>query len=266
MPEKRQFELHLLRYHPFVLKDDFLTVGLMLVEEGGRFAEVRFTHDWRMMQCVAPDVEVEWFAGVEGELRSMLKNVWRRENLEAQIFEQFGDKLEMAPSKAVLTSDPVREMEVLAGIYLAAPETRRTTQPTGRAAIRMAMKDGFERTGVLELVQQNLDVTQYTGTGDPFRIDFGYRAGSVVKMFHAVSLAVNVDQALALAYRFSRIEAGMKAEFMQASLTAVVEEELRREESRIGFAIGMLEQSRVRVRSVGEMVEIAEEARRELRA
>jgi len=100
-------------------------------------------------------------------------------------------------------------------------------------------------------------------------------------MFHAVSLhpvkpkpglmgapalAVNVDQALALAYRYSRIEAGMRQEQLQASLTAVVDRGLGLQEEKSGFAVGMLEQSSVRVRAVGEMAEIAEDVRRELRA
>jgi hypothetical protein len=107
---------------------------------------------------------------------------------------------------------------------------------------------------------------KYTGLGDPFRVDFGYRVGDAVKMFHAVSLAVNVDQALALAYRYSRIEAGMRQEQLQASLTAVVDQGLALPEEKNGFAIGMLEQNSVRVRAVGEMAALAEEVRRELRA
>jgi hypothetical protein len=102
--------------------------------------------------------------------------------------------------------------------------------------------------------------------GDPFRIDFGYRVGSAVKMFHAVSLAGNVDYALALAFRYSRVEAGMRQEQLQASLTAVVEQEMELWEERTRFAVGMLEQNAVLVRNVGEMAEIAGEVRRELRA
>ena len=40
-----------------------------LLESDGGFAEVRFTRDWRMLQCVAPDVELEWFEMVEREIR-----------------------------------------------------------------------------------------------------------------------------------------------------------------------------------------------------
>jgi hypothetical protein len=126
-----------------------------------------------------------------------------------------------------------------------------------------------------------LDVVQYTGQGDPFRIDFGYRVGSAVKMLHAVSLhpikpkpgwtgapavAANVDQALALAYRYARVEAGMRREQLQASMTAVVDQGIAGLDEKTRFAIGMLEQSSVRVRTVGEMAEIAGEVRRELRA
>jgi hypothetical protein len=115
-------------------------------------------------------------------------------------------------------------------------------------------------------MQKDLDVVKYTGLGDPFRIDFGYRVGSAVKMFHAVSVAANVDQALALAYRYSRVEAGMRQEQLQASLTAVVDQGMGLQEEKTRFAIGMLEQNSVRVRVVGEMAEIAGEVRRELRA
>jgi len=101
--------------------------------------------------------------------------------------------------------------------------------------------------------------------GDPFRIDFGYRADRSMKMFHAVSLSGNVDQALALGYRYSRIQSRMAQDNLQSSLTAVVEQELKREDAKIGFAIGMLEQNQVRVRGVDEMAAIVEEVRRELR-
>jgi hypothetical protein len=142
----------------------------------------------------------------------------------------------------------------------------RAQQRTGRVAIVSTMKEAFTEAGVLELMQRDLDVVKYTGQGDPFRIDFGYRVGSAVKMFHAVSVAANVDQALALAYRYSRVEVGMRQEQLQASLTAVVDQGMGLQEEKTRFAIGMLEQNSVRVRAVGEMAEIAGEVRQELGA
>jgi hypothetical protein len=174
--------------------------------------------------------------------------------------------IDVAPTKAVLTEDPAKEMEVLTSMYLVPMERgERAQQRTGRVAIVSTMKEAFAKAGVLELMQRDLDVVKYTGAGDPFRIDFGYRVGNAMKMFHAVSVATNVDQALALAYRYSRVEVGMRQEQLQASLTAVVDHGMTLQEERTRFAIGMLEQNSVRVRAVGEMADIAGELRRELR-
>jgi len=271
MADKRQLEMYLLRFLPHALRDDFVTVGLLLLESHGGFAEVRFTRDWRMLQCVAPDVELEWFEMVESEIRGKLGSLRRREDLMQLINGRFGTMIDVAPTKAVLTEDPAKEMEVLTSMYLVAMERGERTQlRTGRVAIVSTMKEAFTEAGVLELMQRDLDVMKYTGQGDPFRIDFGYRVGSAVKMFHAVSVAANVDQALALAYRYSRVEVGMRLEQLQGSLTAVVdlgmvEQGMALPEEKQRFAIGMLEQNSVRVRAVGEMAEIAGEVRRELR-
>ncbi len=268
MAGKRQLELYLLRFLPHTLRDDFVTVGLLLLESDAGFAEVRFTRDWRMLQCVAPDVDFEWFQMVEGEIRTRLGSLRQRDDLIQLVNERFGTQIDVAPVKAVLTEDPAKEMEVLEEIYLA---PRRAGLPapherTGRAAIVSIMKEAFTEAGVLDLIQRDLDVVKYTGQGDPFRIDFGYRMGSAVKMFHAVSVSANVDLALALAYRFSRIEAGMQQEHLQASLTAVLDQGIVMQQERTRFAIATLEQNSVRVRTVEEMAEVAGEVRRELRA
>jgi hypothetical protein len=271
MAEKRQLELYLLRFLPHALRDDFVTVGVLLLESDGGFAEVRFTRDWRMLQCVAPDVELEWFELVESEIRGRLGSLRRRDEIMQLVNERFGTMIDVAPTKAVITEDPAKEMEVLASMYLVPTERgERSPSRTGRVAIVGTMKEAFSEAGVLELMQRDLDVVRYTGQGDPFRIDFGYRVGSAVKMFHAVSVAANVDQALALAYRYSRVDPGMRREQLQASLTAVVDirmvdQRMAPPDERTRFAIGMLEQNSVRVRTVGEMAEIAGEVRRELR-
>ena len=237
------------------------------MESDGGFADVQFTRDGKMLQCVAPEVESEWFELVEKEIRGRLGHLHRRDDLMEFISERFGTAIDVGPTKAVLTEDPAKEMEVLAAMYLV-PLGRgeRPQQRSGRSAIVSTMTEAFRTAGVLELMQQNMDVVKYTGQGDPFRIDFGYRLGNTVKMFHAVSLAANVDQALALAYRYSRVESGMRQEHLQASLTAVIDHELVVQEEKMRFAIGMLEQNSVRVRWTSDMPEIASEARRELRA
>ncbi len=268
MAEMRQLELHLLRFLPHVLRDDFVTIGLSLLESDGGFAEVRFTRNWRMLQCVAPDVDLEWFTVVENEIRGRLGSLRRRDDLIQLVHERFGTMLDVAPTKAVLTEDPAKYMEVLTSMYLVPTErSDRVQQRTGRVAIVNTMKDAFTFAGVLQLLQKDLNLAQYTGLGDPFRIDFGYRLESKLKMFHAVSLKTSISQtqALELAYRYPRMKAGMDREQIHASMTAVVDQALAFRDERTRFAIGMLEENSVRVRMVEDMALIAGEVRRELR-
>ena len=107
----------------------------------------------------------------------------------------------------------------------------------------------------------------YTKTGDPFEFDFGYRYEKQIKLFHAVSMRARVDAAVMLAARYPKIAPVMeKVAGAAPLLTAVVEAELDRSRSEIGFALEMMEESRIRLATTEEMRGIAEIARAEMRA
>src|ERR1019366_2518395 len=107
MAEKRQLELYLLRFLPHALRDDFVTVGLLLMESDAGFADVRFTRDWKMLQSVAPDVDLEWFELVEREIRKKLGSLFRREELIEFLDGRFGTMLDVAPIEAVENSETI---------------------------------------------------------------------------------------------------------------------------------------------------------------
>ena len=263
MATKRQLELYLLRLLPHVLRDDFITIGFLLKESDGGFADLRLTRDWKLLQCFAPEIELEWFQVVENEIRRSMGQVRGRDELLSLLSARFGAMMDVGPTKAVVTEDPVKEMDVLASMYLEGlGRAERRASASGRTAIVNAMKDAFAGVGVLELLQREMDLTNYTGMGDPFRIDFGYRVGNEVKMFHGASMATSVEPALALAYRYSRVDAGMQREGLRASLTAVIDRPV--DETKQEFAIRVLEESLIRVRTAGEIPAIAKEVQREL--
>ena len=107
---------------------------------------------------------------------------------------------------------------------------------------------------------------QYTRKGDPLKLDCGYRPNGVIKLFHAVSLASDVDAAKVLAFSFPLIAEGIeRVDKAKAELTAVVESDLDRGSDEIGFALETLERSRIAVASAAEMPQIAERARVELK-
>jgi len=131
MGARRHLELHLLRFMPHTLRDDFVTVGMLLRECDGGFAEVRFTRDWKMLRWAAPDVDAEWFEMVEAEIRGQVDRLQSGEDLTQLVAGKFGACFDVAPAKAVLTEDPAREMNVLAEMYLTPLNGRSEEQEEG---------------------------------------------------------------------------------------------------------------------------------------
>jgi hypothetical protein len=158
------------------------------------------------------------------------------------------------------------EIDEIARIFLESPKVRRTREPAGRQKILETMRDEFEKAGVLTLLNA-VPAEPYTRPGDPFEFDFGYRIGRELRLFQAVSLAASVDSAVLLAARYPQIAEGMSRakEPLAPVLTAVVDDGLDRSKDQVAFALGMMEENRIRAMAAAEMPRIAEVARLELK-
>ena len=330
MGEKRQFEVLLLRLVPHALRDDFMTVGVVVLEDsrqpsapspcgsgqaknshqeersinlasteqtsrGIRFADVRFTRDLKRVECFAPDLEIEILEYLEKEVRGRLGEIRGRGELLQLLEEKFGTVFDVGPGKGLMAEDPAAEMRVLERDYLAPVAVGASVERArrlGRLGIVAKMQDAFAEAGVLDMLQRDLDMREFTGENDPFRVDFGFRVGThpskpkagllgtpvdTLKMFHALALNLSREPAVTLAYRYGRIREGMRARGEDALMTAVVSDEAMRgiapNENRVGWGtrevgsgIAMLRANEIEVRGLGEMEEIAERVRREVRA
>ena len=258
----------MLRLLPHALRDEFINVGVVVFEPGGEFVDVRFTRDWRRVECFAPDLELEIFEYLETAVRAWLKEIRGREQLLQLLEERFGAVFDIGPVKGMVADDPVAEMRILERDQLAPFRPAEKTRRLGRLQIEAKMEGTLADVGVLDLLLRDIDMTEFTGKDDPFRVDFGYRVGKSLRMLQALALALsaNRDPALALAYRFSKIQDGMRKRGDEALLTAVVSQEAMRAKGEVGSGIAMLRANEITVRSVEEMAEIAEEVRRELQA
>ena len=268
MAEKRQLEFFLLRYVPDAVRDEFVNIGVVMVEpseSGSGFADVRFARDWRRVQRLDPGADVEMLETLEREIRGSLGEVKDREALIRRLQDSFSNAIQLSPTKGVLADEPALEIEALASLYLEARQTGRR-ETSGRARILGRMRDAFEQAGVWALMRKNIAAAQYTYKGDPLKIDCGYRPNGEIKMFHAVSLAGDVDAAKVLAFSYPQIAAGIaREEKASSSMTAVVEDELDRSDEAVLFALATLQGVGITVAGVGEMGAIAERARVELR-
>lgn len=274
MSPKRQLEFFLLRYVPDEVKDEFVNIGLVMLEHGANgssFADVRFTRDWRRVRCLDPQADVEMLAALERDIRGQLGNIEDRAQLMRRLEDSFSNVIQLSPAKGCLAEDPVREIETMASMYLETTKTSGQRELSGRQKILVTMRDAFDRAGVGKLVRP-VPVARYTKPGDPFQFDFGYRVGGSgdkggeIKLFHAVSLETSVDAAIMLASRYPKIAPLMSAKTDAAlALTAVIDDDLDRQQDAIQFALGSMEEEKIRIAVAAEMPRIADVARKELR-
>lgn len=270
MAEKRHLEFFLLRYVPDAVKGEFVNFGLMAIENGPNGAElidVRFTRDWGRVLCLDPQADLDVLSALQKEIRQEIGRTKDQVTLLKKMEDSFSGAVQLSAVMPVLTErTAVSEIEDAARMFLESPKLTRKREPAGRQKILATMRDEFEKAGVLPLLNA-VPAEPYTKPGDPFEFDFGYRYGSEIKLFHAVSMRASVDSAVMLAARYPKI-VPMMAQLTATTplLTAVVEDELDRTRSEVGFALEMMEESGIRVSTTGEMASIAEVARRELRA
>jgi hypothetical protein len=252
---------------PDAVKDEFVNIGVVLTEPDGSFAALRFTHDWRRLRCLDPAADVEMLEALEADLAAQFADPAAREKALARMKDSFSGTVQISTAKACLTQAPAEELERLAKMYLEAPKLRKgARETTGRQAIVQRMQSAFEQAGVWGALEKRIAVSQFTRQGDPLKIDCGYQPNGVVRLFHGVSLATDVDAAKVLAFTFPLLSRGIaKARKAKSELTAIVEEGLDRGEENIAFALETLEQARVQVATVIELDRIAARARKELR-
>jgi len=278
MTEKRKLEFFLLRYVPDAVKGEFVNIGLVMFELGANsagFADVRFTKDWRRVRCLDPQADTDLLAALEKDIRSQFMEARDREALIKRIQDSFSNLVQISGVQGCLSENPTEELDLLNRLYLkrrvAAPEEAELEseleRPTGvgRRFILGEMQHEFERAGVWKFLTHGVPVAPYGRPKDPFKFDFGYKVGKDIKLFHAVSIIANVDSAVLVAARYQKIAPVMALTTANTPiLTAVIEAGLDKSRNEVGFALEMMEESRIRVAETTEMPEIARVARTEL--
>jgi len=265
MKERRRCEFLLLRYVPDAVKDEFVNVGVLLYESGGGFADVRFTRDWKRVQCLDPEVDIEMLEGLEQEIKErMLEGTSSQEWLLHRMEDTFSNAIQLTPAKAVLADSPQEEIGRLAEMYL--ERARRGARASGgRMQIFRTMRGEFERQGVWRLMRHNIAASEYTHRGDPLKIDAAYRPNGMVHMYHALSLESDANSAKALAFSYPRLREGvMRAELAEMALTAIVESELDREDEATMFALETLTESGILAATTAELPRIALSVRQKM--
>jgi hypothetical protein len=274
MTEKRKLEFFLLRYVPNAVRGEFVNFGLVMLEsggDGGGFAGVHFTTDWRRARCLDPGIDVEMLEALGRDVKQRLDDVQKRALLLHEMMDAYSNTVQLSAVQHCLTEDPELELKKLVSQFVDAPQIQligeKQRRTAGRKWIRTEMDKAFQAAGVWNMVERNLPASIYTNTEDKYTFDFSYVSGNEVKVFHAVSLMENLREAELFAFRVSKIGPAMTTLRQQTPrFTAVVEDVFNSADKEVVPVLALMKDEKIRVARLREMAQIAETARVELRA
>lgn len=278
MTGRRPCEFALIRYVPDVVKGEFTNIGVVLRGEGEP-PQVRFTRDWARVRCLDPDADTDLLEALEAEMSARLEQEAAGASETARpllsvLEDSLSNSVQITDLRGTLAESMPAEMEQLMRLYVEPLKIRaERRRPTGRAAIAGTMREQFERAGVWRLMRKRIAAASYTQSGDPLRLDCGYRFAAspggpdLVKLFQAVSLDNDVEAAKSLAYSAPALRNGVaRVESADLELTAIIEPIAQVSDAdEYSFGVRTMEEARIRVLTINDLARVAETARRELR-
>ena len=279
---RKQCEFQLIRYVPDPVKNEFVNIGVVLRSSGGEQSALRLTRDWARVRCIDPDADTQMLEALEIEIGQRLREETADElrpgmtpPVLARLEDTLSNGLQITESKGYLAESFPAGLEELMRLYVDSQRRERSQRRSGRTALVAAMRMRFEEAGVWTMMRKQIAAADYTKPGDPLRIDCGYRPNGVVRMFQAVSLESDADDAKLLAFTARGLKDGVtRVENAELELTAVVEP-IRDpvgdepDEERIvqyRYAVETMEEHAIRVLTSSDLSRVAETARRELGA
>jgi hypothetical protein len=296
LSSRLQCEFFLIRYVPDVVKGEFVNIGVLLREAAAPATGtvVRFTRDWGRVRCMDTEADTALFEALEGEIaeRLLLGDADTRPVMQL-LEDTLSNSLQISEPRAALAESIPAELDRLMRMYVEPLKVVRPRRVSGRAAIQAAMRTEFERAGVWAMMRKRIAAAQYTGPGDPMKLDCGYRTmttptrpGPMVRIFQAISLEGDVDAAKGLAWAAPQLREGIRrVEGTGLELTAIVEplraisddgeagisHEASNEAGvsnealdRYRFGVEAMEREAIRVVTLSDLARVAETARLEL--
>ena len=285
MTHTLQCEFSLVRYVPDPVKNEFVNIGVMLraaADPGSRpeaatpAVAVRFTRDWARVRCLDRDADIAMLEAMEAEMRQRLNEPPSDiKPLLDVIEDSCSHQIQLTEPKACLAENMAAGMDQLLRLYVEPRKEKARVAAAGRPAIVRSLRTAFEHAGVWDLMRRRIAASDYTRPGDSLKIDCGYRPNGIIRMFHAVSLATDVETAKILAFSAPSLHAGVqRVEKAELELTAIVEP-LRDGDGGLTadpdaidqyrFGVETMEAQQIRVLTVSDLERVAATAQRELR-
>jgi hypothetical protein len=248
----RTLAYRVLRYTPNLVRDEWVNIGVLvfdpesgerrmrLIEEPQEYARVRRLHpqvDEGVLRWLRDDLEDRFTTAkqlfstdVNAEGNGHARLEWMK--LLGKWDETLSLVLQLAPQRGIYAEDLDAETERLYGDHVALQRgAGRVGAPGSRGAIRSYCAQVFKQARLWERLQKGVRAAEFTFSGDPMRIDYGYRRNGTRGFVQTLSVSRAPGDVKSLAYTVERIRNKVAA----SEFTAVTDVHLLAENERHQF-------------------------------
>jgi hypothetical protein len=266
--ELKQCSYFLVRYVPDVEKQEFINIGLFLFCPAEQFLDCLFSDDFRRITRFHAQADTQFLKELQPHFEQQIEE--HEADLEGYIREMqqsYSNLIQLSLARTCLTADLSAQLQDLFDRHVGARLTGPTKQDT-RMRIKHRMTESLRGCGVLDhkSFEKRIPASQWTGAGDPFVFDFGYKPLEQVgkpngrlKLIHTLSLQRDDKLAKALMWTFDRV-----LEKEPSDLTVGHEDNPDPDNPVVRFSQGILQHERVRLVPVSGFHEYAQSIRLEL--
>ncbi len=120
MADKREVEFFVLRYVPNAVRQEFINIGILMVEVDANrkvLAEVRFAKDWRRLQRLDPEADVDVLEALLREIRAEVGQFRDPTMLLERMEDSFSNVIQLSGPLPVV-AETAADIDTLASTFL----------------------------------------------------------------------------------------------------------------------------------------------------
>lgn len=218
------FAYQVLRYSANLIRDEWVNIGvLVFAPQSGelRLRLVESTEEYARIRRLHPQMDEEAIRQLRDHLEDRFAGFLRSERQASGSDISPGDALQrmlekwnatlsntiqLAPQKGIYADDLDLELERLYREQVAPPRPEsRVGAPGSRSTMRQYCSQVWRQAGLWDRIQKSMRVQEFTFTGDPMRLDYGYRHNGTRGFVQMLSVTRSPKDCKELAYTADRI-------------------------------------------------------------
>jgi hypothetical protein len=252
-----------LRYVPNLVRDEWMNIGVLLLDPGRRRFDIRLIEDeteFARLRRLHPNADLDLVRALEADVQAqMAAHGGDPVAYVTKLDETLSNVLQLSPPRGLLAEDFDAELDRLYREQVAPPRPRARAAEleNTRAGIRARASDVFRRAQILARLERSVRIAEFTYPGDPLRLDFAYRRNGTRGFVHALALGRDPSQAKALAFTAERV----RTRLASVEFAAVTEQEPSPQNERHKFISSVLADQQIAVIHLARLEEWANRLR-----